>query len=313
MNNVHITKPMSAIFPPLLRLWVLPFLVVGLITINLCYGGLDTVQSTMIASVAIVVAGIPHGTLDIEIAAARFGNSGTAHKLIILAAYVGCAAMMIVLWQQIPELALTAFLIISIIHFSADWRGGVEPFLAMMVGWALIALPALSHPQSAAMIFEILTGNQNGTTIAAVLACTSVPATLGSIVFAFWSYQKGDYKTTVDMTSCLVAAICLPPLIAFSIFFCGLHSPRHMADALRDTGGLSPRKKAIIIAAVFCLSAGIGVVLFMGGADAPMDVGIIQTAFVLLSTLTVPHFILEHIMAAKNEHKDLVLTGISER
>lgn len=313
MTNVQIIKSTDAIFPSLLRLWVLPFFVAALIAVNLCYAGLDTLLATMIASVAIVVAGIPHGTLDIEIAAARFGNSGTPHKLIILAAYISCALMMIILWRQIPELALCAFLIISIIHFSADWRGGVEPFLAMMVGWALIALPALSHPQSAAVIFEMLTGNQNGTTIAAVLACTSVPAALGSVVFAFWSYQKGDYKTALDMVSCLVAAICLPPLIAFAIFFCGLHSPRHMADALRDTGGLSTRKKTMIIAAVFCLSAGIGVVLFMGSADAPLDVGIIQTAFVLLSTLTVPHFVLEHIMAAKNEHEDLLLNGIVDR
>ncbi len=299
MNDMHITKPIDAPAPPSLRLWALPFFVSILISLDWAWVSLDTLQITMLASVAIVIAGIPHGTLDIEIATARFGTSTTSQKLILLIAYIGCALMMILLWQQIPELALTAFLVISIVHFSADWRGGTEPFLAMMVGWALIALPALSHPQSVAMIFEMLTGNQNGATIAAVLACASVPAALGSLVFAFNACEKGDYINAADVLSCLVAAICLPPLIAFAIFFCGLHSPRHMADAIRETGDMSAKKKLLVIVAVFALSIGMGALLFFGDANAPVDSGIIRTAFILLSVLTVPHFILEQITASK--------------
>ena len=310
MTEMHITKSIGAAFPPLLRLWALPFLVTLLIVLNVSGASLDTVQMTMIASVAIVLAGIPHGTLDIEIASVRFGRSDAIGKLLILAAYICCALLMVVLWRQVPELALTAFLVISILHFSADWRGGVEPFLAVMVGWALIALPALSHPASVAMIFEMLTGNQSGATIAAILACTSVPAGLGSLVFVFWAYRRGDYLNASDVLSCLIASLCLPPLIAFSLFFCGLHSPRHMADAMRETGGVSPRKKMAIIAAVFGLSIGLGVLLFISRVDATLDAGIIRTAFVLLSILTVPHFVLEQIMARKNSAQSKSLLSV---
>ncbi len=299
MIEMHLPKSIGAAFPPLMRLWALPFLVVALIILTLVGMSLDTVQMTMIASVAIVLAGIPHGTLDIEIASLRFGRSDTLGKLLILAAYISCALLMVILWRQIPELALTAFLVISILHFSADWRGGVEPFLAVMVGWALIALPALSHPGSVAMIFEMLTGNQSGATITAVLACTSVPAALGSLVFAFWAYRRGDYLNATDVLSCLIASLCLPPLIAFSIFFCGLHSPRHMAEAMRETGGLSSGKKIAIIIAVFGLSLGLGILLFVSHTDTTFDAGIIRTAFVLLSILTIPHFVLEQSFLLK--------------
>ncbi len=299
MHDMHITKPIDATAPPSMRLWALPFFVCILIALDLTWVSLDSLQITMVASVAIVIAGIPHGTLDVEIATARFGSSTTSNKLAILSAYIGCALMMILLWQQIPELALTAFLIISIVHFSTDWREGAEPFLAMMVGWALIALPALSHPQSVAMIFEMLTGNQNGATISAVLACASVPAALGSLVFAYNAYENGEYVNATEVLSCLVAAICLPPLIAFAIFFCGLHSPRHMADAIRETGDLSAKKKLFVIVAVFALSMGMGALLFVGDSELPIDAGIIRTAFILLSTLTVPHFVLEQILAAQ--------------
>jgi Brp/Blh family beta-carotene 15,15'-monooxygenase len=99
--------------------------------------------------------------------------------------------------------------------------------------------------------------------------------------------------------ACIAAALLLPPLVAFAIFFCGLHSPRHMADALRETGDLSPLKKTAIIIAVFSLSLGLGALMFLFQGDVPADMGIVRIAFILISTLTVPHFILEHILSNK--------------
>ncbi len=283
---------------PKLRLWALPFLTIAFILLDY-FSNIATPQITMIAAMAIVLAGIPHGTLDVEIAANRFDLSGKLDKLAIIAAYAGCALGMIILWWQAPELALSGFLLISIVHFSADWRGGAEPFLAMMVGWALIALPALSHPQAVAAIFEMLTGNQNGPVIAALLACSAVPAALGSLVFSYWAFKNGDSKSAIDVVSCMVAALFLPPLIAFAVFFCGLHSPRHMLDALRETGSMSFNSKLAIVIAVTGLSIGLGALMFAGFETTRLDSSVIRTGFVLLSTLTVPHFILEHLMSAK--------------
>jgi beta-carotene 15,15'-dioxygenase len=298
-------RPISASPPPGLRLWALPILTLCLILLNQLGQGLDTATVTAIAALAILVAGIPHGTLDIEIAANRFGKSDRLSKLMITAAYIGCGALMLALWSSRPEIALVAFLVISIFHFGADWRGIVDPFLAAMVGWALIALPALSHPAQVAAIFDMLTGNQNGAMIAALLACTSVPATLGTFVFIYGVYRKGDMLFVVDVLSCIVAALLLPPLIAFSVFFCCLHSPRHMAEAIIEAGALSLAKKGLIIVMVFALSIGLGVLFFIEQDNAVLDVGVIRTAFVLLSTLTVPHFVLEQIMARKSEPSTL--------
>jgi hypothetical protein len=72
-----------------------------------------------------------------------------------------------------------------------------------------------------------------------------------------------------------------------------------MADALRETGTLSFMKKAAIIAAVSALSLGLGVLMFLYQGDIPADMGVIRSAFILISTLTVPHFILEHVLSDK--------------
>jgi beta-carotene 15,15'-dioxygenase len=289
----------GAAFSRMLRLLALPLATLLLIIIDRLWGVMNGTQVNMLAAIAIVLAGIPHGTLDVEIAAAHFGQHHSAIKAKIIGGYLACVAAMIFLWLLLPELALIAFLIISIVHFSRDWRGGVDPFLAMMVGWALVALPALASPDDVAMIFAALTGSDNGAVIAALLGAASVPAALGSLVFAYWAFRNNDRQSAVEVLACMIAASFLPPLVAFAVFFCGLHSPRHMADALRDTGGISPLKKAAIIFAVFALSLGIGVLMFLYQGDVPADAGIIRTAFILISTLTVPHFILEHILSDK--------------
>jgi Brp/Blh family beta-carotene 15,15'-monooxygenase len=284
----------------MLRLFALPVATLLLVIIDRFWGGMNSPHINMLAAVAIVLAGIPHGTLDVEIAAAHFGQKGITGKIRIIGGYLLCAAAMVFLWILLPELALISFLIISIVHFSRDWRGGVDPFLAMMVGWALVALPALASPDDVAMIFAALTGSNNGAVIAALLGAASVPAALGSLVFAYWAFRHDDKQSALEVLACIVAALFLPPLVAFAIFFCGLHSPRHMADALRETGDLSPLKKTAIICAVFALSLSLGVVMFLYQGDVPADMGIIRTAFILISTLTVPHFILEHILSDKN-------------
>jgi Brp/Blh family beta-carotene 15,15'-monooxygenase len=294
MNVLPIRRSTGAAFPSLLRLWILPLLTSGLILTNLIFAGMNSPQATMIAALAIVIVGIPHGTLDIEIASARFGRSSGLGKLTILAGYLTCAAAMALCWIMAPALALTLFLVISIVHFGLDWRGGSDPFLAMMVGWALIAMPALSHPQEVSDIFALLTGSPTGSTISALLACAAAPAALGSLVFAFWAFKNNEVQNAMDVISCMAAAIFLPPLVAFAIFFCGLHSPRHMAEALRESAGISSVKKGAIIAAVFMLSMAIGVILYLDQSNLQIESGVIRTAFMLISILTVPHFVLEH-------------------
>lgn len=299
MTTTSFPKFTGATFPKPLRLWALPAATLLLIAVDWLVGGMNSVQANMLAAVAIVLAGIPHGTLDVEIAAAHFGQRGLTGKVKIIGAYLACAALMVLLWLKVPELALVLFLIISIVHFSRDWRGGVDPFLSVMVGWALVALPALASPDEVAAIFGALTGSDNGAVIAALLGAASAPAALGSLVFAYWACRQGDVQSACEVLACIAAALFLPALIAFAVFFCGLHSPRHMADALRETGALSPLKKAAIVTAVSGLSLGLGVLMFLYQGGVPADMGIIRSAFILISTLTVPHFILEHLLAKK--------------
>ena len=117
--------------------------------------------------------------------------------------------------------------------------------------------------------------------------------------FAYCAFRHDATQSALEVLACIKAALFLPPLVALAVFFCGLHSLRHMTDALRDTGGLSKFKKAAIVASVSALSLGLGVLVFFYQGDVPSDMGVVRSAFILISTLTVPHFILEHVMTYK--------------
>lgn len=278
-----------------LRLFILPVLVAVLAAINLTSEIFQTAQATMLAALAISIAGLPHGTLDVQIAARRLGRSDLQTKIAIFTGYCGVAAGVAFLWMTAPELALVAFLAISAVHFSEDWRSGVDPFLGMMAGVALIALPALTHMDEVASIFTMLTGGPSGGTVAALLACVSAPAAFGCLVFAYCAHQRGDTKSAVDVLSCLAATLCLPPLIAFAVFFCGLHSLRHLSAMLDETDGLDKSKRAMIIAAMLLLSAALGLALFFRKSFPLVEDGVISSIFMLISILTVPHFIVDMV------------------
>jgi beta-carotene 15,15'-dioxygenase len=278
------------------RHWILIVVVIVMVSLNRLSGGLSGATATATFAVAILLSGIPHGTLDIEIIAQNLGRKGGISKLAFISVYMGFAAAMAALWLAFAELALVVFLAISIVHFGRDWRLEEEPFLGFMVGGALIALPALSHNAEVAALFDILTGSRAGHAIADGLACISLPPLLASLVFCGVAVKQGRMPIAVNVAICLVAAITLPPLAAFAVFFCGLHSPRHFRDALQEAGDLSAWQKAAIIISVTALALGMGALVFVHGSTASVNTEIVRTAFVLLSILTLPHFLLEQFI-----------------
>jgi beta-carotene 15,15'-dioxygenase len=282
----------------LFKLAILPAITFALILVDRYVAGMEKATATAIASLLILLIGIPHGTLDVEIALERFKRHGLSARLGAISVYILAALAMWAVWSVMPSLALISFLILSIVHFAFDWDGNGERFFATTVGWALISVPALAHPHAVASIFEMLTIDTNGSTIAALLACTAIPAFFGSVMFAAKAFECSDYANGINVLTCLAAAIVLPPLVGFAVFFCGLHSPRHLGEAIRNAGAASRLEKIVRASAVMALALAAAALLFISQKSISIDADVIRVAFVLLSILTVPHFILELIIVA---------------
>jgi beta-carotene 15,15'-dioxygenase len=279
------------------RFFLFPIVAAALLVINFAGYALDTQLSTIVATSLILLFGIPHGALDIEVAMTRFGMSSHRGKARLILYYLTGVFGMALCWWLSPSIALVLFLVISIIHFGCDWHGGIDPFLGTMIGWAIISAPAFFQADDVAMLFGMLTSGEDGGVVAALLAATAVPAVLGSAVYTVLALSRKDYGTATHVATCLIAAIFLPPLVGFALYFCLLHSPRHLADAFRHSGKLSLANKVLTCFAVTLLSLGLGAILYHGVSAGSVDASVVRAGFILLSVLTAPHFALELIMS----------------
>jgi hypothetical protein len=126
---------------------------------------LDGAAATSVACLMLLVFGLPHGTLDLELikTQSRGPRTGLAALLIV---YLGCAALMLALWLVAPVIALGAFILIATEHFSEDWEGTGSRFLELGLALALLAGPTLFHRAALDEIFTALTGQSEATMIA---------------------------------------------------------------------------------------------------------------------------------------------------
>ena len=107
----------------------------------------------VVAVATIVLLGVPHGALDVEIGRTLFRPRwGWAWFPIFALPYLALVALVLIAWQVAPEAALAAFLLASVWHFgSEDAGGGGLPALAR--GGLPIALPVLLHPAATAWFY----------------------------------------------------------------------------------------------------------------------------------------------------------------
>ena len=73
-------------------------------------------MATALACLALLIFGLPHGTLDLEIIRKRLMGPWTGMVTLALM-YLGLAAGMYGLWRVEPVLALAAFIAIAVVHF----------------------------------------------------------------------------------------------------------------------------------------------------------------------------------------------------
>lgn len=277
-----------------MRIQQIIFLVAALGCLAVELFGLEIPSSALVFGLAVLVAilGLPHGSLD-PLVAWRAGMWRTPAGLAaFLLFYLLLAGAAVLLWIAFPLVGLILFLAYSAFHFSGDWRDTLPLASRLATGLLIVSGPALLHGEQVTSYFTILTGDAAGSlALVRVLALAALPTVALMLVLAG---LRGRPKPAL-MTELGVLTLCavfLPPLIFFILYFCGLHSPRHLIETARGLKG-----SAIV-------SVGVGVTLLtvLGGAivatwlpTGSPDERILQIVFIGLAALTVPHMLLiEH-------------------
>lgn len=264
-----------------------------------------SVQAAMLA-VAVIVS-LPHGAIDLVIAERwlrpRLGSRWLPSFLL---GYAVAAAATLLLWQIWAEAALGLFLAMSVFHFGAAEPGGhqatsVRLAHVLAFGGAPIIVPALAYPAQIDGLFAMLVG-AGGQPLANGLRAQGALVWGGATVIAILgagSAGAGLWRAAT-LAGVSAAFVMLPPLVAFALYFALLHNFQAIAH---QSQALAMSWTDMVRASAWPSSVALGSLMLgwwmlhnqLGQSDAA-----IQTAFIGLAALTVPHMILAVLSAPTN-------------
>jgi beta-carotene 15,15'-dioxygenase len=258
---------------------------------TLALGRLSPQLELIVVAVLILVLGVPHGALDTIFAKELYGIRTLSGWLQFSLLYLLLAALVVGLWLWQPGLFLLGFLVISAAHFSGDPLHGVPWPARLFYGGSVILLPTIGHAQEIGRLFGLLVGDATATPLVPWLRLLAWPWLVGLALASLWQ-TRHDFWTALEMAAAGILAIVAPPLVSFVVFFCGMHSVRHILRTMNFSGRSSWRYVAgaalLPMAGVLAGSALAWVFL----RDTALDARVVQVVFVGLAALTVPHMVL---------------------
>ena len=275
--------------------------------------------SPLVCLLLILIIGVSHGSLD-HIKGRKLLKIFQINNIITFyTSYFLLAVTIIILWVLLPTVVLIAFLIVASFHFGKedtqfliDNNSYLNQFLFFLKGLLVILAPLYFNFNETVSIFKLLLienesfyqslsiiENNNFLIIGIVLSA------LSSIILFFKKFELRKFTIFFDYFSIIIINMHFSPLIAFTIYFCFLHSIRHSISLITELDQKSLRngllvfiKKATpltILTSIFCL---IG--LYFLNNNYNLDSAILKLIFIGLASLTFPHILLEYLIE-KNE------------
>ncbi len=271
--------------------------------------------SSILCLLLILIIGISHGSLDHIKGKKLLRLFNIKSNYIFYVAYILISAAVIVTWMILPSMTLILFLIIASYHFGKEDtqflindRSYFTQILYFLKGFLIILAPLYFHFEETIVIFKLLLidnevfySSLNFIESNKVIQIGIICSTLSSIFLFLKNFELKKFVIFLDYFSILILNYCLSPLIAFTVYFCFLHSIRHsisLAVGL-DTNSLVNGcrlffKKALpltILTAVFSFVA-----LYLLSYSNNLDGAILKIIFIGLASLTFPHILLEYFL-----------------
>ncbi len=245
-----------------------------------------------VLAAAVLVLGVPHGALDVLHARRAWQLDRPARWAVFLLVYVLLAAAVVAAWVTAPSTSLVGLLVISAFHFSGDLESGTPVPLRIVHGLAPICLPALLHAEALGELFAALATAGTAADLVRLLEWAARPLLAATVLSVAWAARRRRHRRAA-LEVLATAAVCAiaPPLVGFGVYFCLLHSWRHVA---RTNHLCRPTPAEFRWAAglpTVATGLGAGLAFFLLEPEA-WATGLVQVVFVGLAELTVPHMLL---------------------
>jgi beta-carotene 15,15'-dioxygenase len=261
----------------------------------------------------ILILGVSHGSLD-NIKGKKllklFGYNSSYFFYLI---YLTISFLVIILWLIFPNTILLLFLIVASYHFGKEdtvfvfkKKFLITETLFFFKGSSVIIAPLLFQRDATNEIFQTLNfylfkSSIFNNSFLITFLCISL---LSSIYIS--NKKNFDYKAVmiVDFLSLIILNFFLTPILAFTIYFCFLHSIRHSIHLIFeiDKSFKIGMKKFInkAIPLTFVTGATFLIAIYFLNNFYKLDEAIYKVIFIGLASLTFPHILLEYLLE-KNE------------
>jgi len=250
----------------------------------------DPLASLLLVATLIFFLGVPHGALDPSFAQKLLAVKGWQAWVLFVVTYLALAGCVVVVWWQSPLIFMTGFLLLSILHFARDLAPSTAKITTLLYGGAIIVLPTLLHFSEMLELFTLIVQADNAQTIVVALRALVWPW-IAALVVSLCFELKKNWRVSFEIFSVSLLALVAQPLIAFTIYFCGMHSLRHM---LRTQQYVNLPVSRLLLSCLFPM-LGVSIFVALGWLYLPVssyDSRILQFVFVTLAALTVPHMLL---------------------
>ena len=263
----------------------------------------------------ILILGISHGALDNIKGKKLLKLFGYKQTVSFYLAYVLISSLIIVFWLIFPNTILLLFLIVAAYHFGKEdtvfffrKKFFISECLFFLKGSTVIMAPLLFKREDTNEIFRILNFNvfEAGIFSDQFLIIMLILSFLSSL---YISYEKNtDFKglMAMDFFSLIILNLFLSPILAFTIYFCFLHSVRHSITLIFELDrSFKPGLKKFIIKAIpltFVTAVIFLFAIYFLNNFYKLDEAIYKVIFIGLASLTFPHILLEYLLE-KNEKR----------
>ena len=275
--------------------------------------------SSILCLLLILIIGVSHGSLDHIKGKKLLKLFNIKSNYIFYITYILISALVIVTWILFPSITLIVFLIIASYHFGKEdtqflinEKSYFTQILYFFKGFLIILAPLYFHFQETIAIFKLLLidnevfySSLNFIETNKVIQIGIISSTLSSIFLFLKNFEIKKFVIFLDYFSILILNYYLSPLVAFTIYFCFLHSIRHsisLAIELDPNSVIDGFKLFVKKALPLTILTGIFsfIALYLLSYSNNLDNAILKIIFIGLASLTFPHILLEYFLE-KNE------------
>ena len=263
----------------------------------------------------ILILGISHGALDKIKGKKLLKLFGLKSIIYFYFVYTLISLLIITLWLVFPNTVLFLFLVVAAYHFGKEdtvfaFRLSyfISECLFFLKGSSVILIPLLLQRSATNEIFNILNFEVFKSPIFSdqfliIMLCLSFLSSL------FISNKRNiNFKAimVMDFLSLIILNFFLTPILAFTIYFCFLHSIRHSISLVfeLDKSFRLGLKKFINRAIPLTFITGVIFLfaIYFLNNFYKLDEAIYKVIFIGLASLTFPHILLEYLLE-KNDKR----------